>query len=85
MKAVFNLPERPNPCQAALRASWGSKAHHVSHPQQLATPGAFFHLAVDQALRHLPLASMPSSATSLEPVSNMGRKTQRSRCSSHRW
>jgi hypothetical protein len=49
-----------------------SQAHHVRDPNQLAPLVAFLHLALDQARFHLPPASMPSSATSLEPVSKMG-------------
>ncbi len=41
-------------------------------PNQLAPSVAFLHLAVDQPRRHLPLASMPSLAINLEPVSKMG-------------
>jgi hypothetical protein len=44
----------------------------MGNANQLAPPVAFFHLAIDQALRHQPLASMPSLAISLEPVSKMG-------------
>ena len=50
------------------------KAHHVRDPHQLASPVAFFHLAVDQTCRHLPLACCAPSTTSCEPVSKMGRE-----------
>jgi hypothetical protein len=54
MKAVFNRPERPNPCRAALRASSVPASHHMRNTNQLAPPIVFLHLAVDQASRHLP-------------------------------
>src|SRR5215467_436652 len=41
---------------------------------ELASSVAFFHLAIDQAGCHLPLASMSSSAISLEPVPKVGRQ-----------
>jgi hypothetical protein len=44
----------------------------MRHTNQLTPSVAFLHLAVDQPRRHLPLASMPSLAISLEPVSKMG-------------
>jgi len=54
MKAVFNLPERPNPCKTARISIRCSKTHYMRDPNQLASLGAFFHLAVDQAFCHLP-------------------------------
>src|SRR5215467_5550732 len=48
------------------------KAHQVCDPHQLALPVAFFHLAVDQACRHLPLAHFPPSMKRYEPLSKMG-------------
>ena len=48
------------------------QAHHVRDPQQLAPPVAFLHLAVDQARCHLPLAHVPPSTTSCEPLAKMG-------------
>jgi len=60
--------------QGDLKSCLCPQAHHMSDAHQLAPPGAFFHLTRDQARRHLPLASTPSFATSLEPVSKMGRE-----------
>jgi hypothetical protein len=73
IKAVFNLPERPHPWKAPLRAAWGSKTHHRREAHQLATPGAFLHLTGDQIRRHLPSEDFPPKAPHLEPVSEMGR------------
>jgi hypothetical protein len=44
----------------------------MGDPCQLAPSVAFFHLAVDQPRRHLPLKHSPPSTTSYEPVSKMG-------------
>ncbi len=42
---------------------------------ELASPVAFFHLAVDQAHCHLPPEDFAPSATHLAPVSKMGRES----------
>jgi hypothetical protein len=44
----------------------------VRDPHQLAPPVAFFHLAIDQAHRHLPLACFPPSTTYGELLAKMG-------------
>jgi hypothetical protein len=74
MKAVFSRPERPNPRPRDLESRASPKAHHVRDPNELATPVAFFHLAVDQARRHLPLVCFPPTMTHFEPLSKMGRQ-----------
>jgi hypothetical protein len=51
-----------------------SKTHHRRDAHQLATPGAFLHLTVDQIRRHLPPEYFPPSATYLKPLSKMGRE-----------
>ena len=47
------------------------QAHHVRDANELTPPVALFHLAVDQARGHLPLAP---STTSCEPLAKMGRE-----------
>jgi hypothetical protein len=74
IKAVFNLPGKPNCCKAARISVLSSKTHHVRHPHQLASPVAFLHLAVDQALCHLPLTHVPASATHQEPLAKVCRE-----------
>jgi hypothetical protein len=85
MKAVFSRPDRPSPRPRGREGSPCSKAHHVREAHQLATPGAFLHLTVDQLRRHLPLEYFPPSATHLKPVSEKGREAQRTRRFNHRW
>ena len=71
-KSGIESPRETQFLQSGLESSLCSKAHHVRHTNQLAPLVAFLHLAVDQARRHLPPAPMPSSVTSLEPLSKMG-------------
>ena len=63
-----------HPLQGEREICLCPKPHHVRDANQLAPLVAFFHLAVDQALRHLPLACFPPSTTSCEPLSKMGRE-----------
>jgi hypothetical protein len=74
IKAVFSRPEKPNPRPRDLKSCACSQAHHMRDPHQLAPPGAFFHLPIDQASLHLPLACFPPKAPHLEPLSKMGRE-----------
>jgi hypothetical protein len=46
----------------------------MSDPYQLVSTGAFFHLAIDQVSRHLPLAHVAPSATYLEPLAKVSRE-----------
>ena len=62
--------------QGDLKSCLCSQAHHVRNPHYLAPPVAFLHLAVDQASCHLPLAHVPPSTTSCEPVSKMSRQSR---------
>ena len=79
IKAVFNRPEKPIACKEALRASAKPQTHHVRDTNQLAPPIAFFHLAVDQAGRHLPLAHVAPATTLMEPLAKVSREAHRSR------
>jgi hypothetical protein len=72
MKAVFSRPEKPRPRPRDRESGLCPKAHHRCDPNQLAPPVAFFHLAVDQTHRHLPLASMLPSLNHLKPLAKMG-------------
>src|SRR5215467_1613036 len=74
MKAVFSLPEKPIPCKQARISVLCPQSHYVRDPHQLAPLVSFLHLTIDQARRHLPLASLPSFATHLEPLSKMSRQ-----------
>jgi hypothetical protein len=74
MKAVFNLPEKPNPCKAILRASSVPRRITCVTRMSLRQRSALFHLAVDQAHRHLPPEDFAPSAIHLAPVSKMGRQ-----------
>jgi hypothetical protein len=84
MNAVFNLPEKPNPCKATLRA-FSVPRHITCVTRKLASPVAFLHLARDQACRHVPLGHFPASTNHFKPLAKMGRETQRSTSSNHRW
>jgi len=44
------------------------EAHDVPDAHQLAPPGAFFHLARDQARCHLPLLQLPPSSSHFSPL-----------------
>ena len=74
IKAVFNLPEKPNPCKPAVRASSVPSRITWVTRTSLRQRSAFFHLAVDQARRHLPSAYMPPAATHLEPMAEVSRQ-----------
>ena len=50
------------------------KPHHGRDANQLAPPIAFFHLAVDRARRHLPLAHIPPSTSHFSPLPKMSRE-----------
>jgi hypothetical protein len=52
----------------------GSKPHHRGHPHQLAPPRALFHLARDQARRHLPPQDFPTSTSHISPRPKMSRE-----------
>ena len=60
--------------QSDLESSACPKPHHMGDPHQLASPVALFHLAVDQARRHLPLAYFSPSTTFLSQLAKMGRE-----------
>src|SRR2546429_148528 len=62
------------PLQDDLEIGWCPEAHHVRDPNQPAPLIAFFHLAIDQARRHLPLLHLPSSTTHLEPLTEVSRQ-----------
>ena len=63
-----------SPLQDDLEIAWCPEAHHVRDPNQPAPLIAFFHLAIDQARRHLPLLHLPSSTTHLEPLTEVSRQ-----------
>jgi hypothetical protein len=73
MKAVFNLPERPNPRPRDCEIGLCSKAHHRRDAHELAPAIAFLHLAVDQARLHLPPAHVAPSTTQLDPLTKVSR------------
>ncbi len=60
-----------HPLQGDLEICLCSKPHHMGHPHQLASPVAFFHLAIDQARRHLPPEHFPPSTYHFSPLSKM--------------
>jgi hypothetical protein len=68
---VFSRPEKPIPRLGDREICLCPQAHHVRDASELPPPGTLFHLAVDQARRHLPLAP---STTSCQPLANMGRE-----------
>ncbi len=75
MKAVFNRPEKPHPCKATWRASWGSEMHHVCDPHQPGAVGSFS--SPDQKIS--PAATCHRRTfrpllTHLEPLSKMSRE-----------
>ncbi len=58
-------PREAHPLQGGREICLGPEAHHLRDPRQLTPPIAFFHLAVDQTRRHLPLAHVLPSTTRL--------------------
>ncbi len=60
-----------HPLQSEREICLCPQAHQVRDASELTPPVALFHLAVDQACRHLPLAP---STTSCEPLAKMGRE-----------
>ena len=60
------------PLQGGREICLCPQAHHRRNSHELAPPIAFLHLAIDQARRHLPLAHVPPSPTSCEPLAKMG-------------
>ena len=72
IKAVLSRPVRPSPRPRGFESRLCPQAHHIRDSHQLAPPGAFFHLAIDQARRYLPLAYMPPSLNHLKPLAKMG-------------
>ena len=85
IKAVFSLPERPNPCKLARISVFCPQPHHVSHPNQLAPPVIFLDLAVDQTCLHLPPTLVPPSASLFSPFPKMRREPRRSTDLSRHW
>ena len=73
-KSGIQPSREAHPLQGGLESGLCPQTHHVCDPNQLAPPVAFFHLAVDQTSRHLPLTQVPASTAHLEPVSKMGRQ-----------
>src|SRR5690348_12894829 len=73
IKAVLSRPERPSPCKVAVRAALvPSRITGVTRTSLRRR--FFFHLAVDQTRRHLPLACFPLLVTHREPLSKVGRQ-----------
>ena len=73
-KSGIESSRESHPLQGDFEICLCSEAHHVRDPHQLAPPVAFFHLAVDQTRRHLPLAHVPPSTTQREPLAKVGRE-----------
>ena len=67
-------PSEAHPRPRDLESGTCSKAHDVCHPHQLAPPIAFFHLAIDQARRHLPPEDFPTSTSHISPLPKMSRE-----------
>jgi hypothetical protein len=78
IKAVFNRPERPRPNKATLRAASVPRRITCETPTNFRQRSTFFHLAVNQARRYLPLTCFPSSSPHFEPLSKMGWEAHRS-------
>jgi hypothetical protein len=74
MNAVFTRPQKPHPRSRGCESALGSKPHHMGHPHQLAPPRALFHLARDQARRHLPPEDFPASTSHISPLPKMSRE-----------
>jgi hypothetical protein len=74
IKAVFNRPERPHPCKAALRAGSVPRRITCVTRTSLRQRSAFLHLAVDQAWLHQPSTHVASSTTHMEPLAKVGRE-----------
>jgi hypothetical protein len=72
INAVFSRPEKPILCKAAVRASAVPRRIAGVTRTSLRQRSAFFHLAIDQTSRHLPLSHDPPAMTSCEPVAKMG-------------
>jgi hypothetical protein len=72
MKAVFNLPEKPNPRSRGFESVLCPKAHHMRDAHELASPVAFFHLAVNQTWLHTPPAHGAPTITQREPLTKVG-------------
>ena len=58
--------------QAGLESGLCQEAHHVRDANQLAPPLAFFHLTVDQTIRHLPSTHVASSTAKRQPLTKVG-------------
>jgi hypothetical protein len=75
IQAVFSRPERPSPRPRKLESGLCSQAHDMGDAYQLAPSIAFFHLAVDEAWLHLPLAHVAPSTAQGEPLAKVGRES----------
>ena len=63
-----------HPLQGTRESSLCPKAHYRRDLNQLASPVAFLHLAIDQASRHLPPTCYSPLMTHLKPLAKMGRE-----------
>ncbi len=75
-KGSIQPSREAHPLQGSLESGLGPQAHHVGHPNQLASPVTFLHLAVDQARRHLPSAHIAPATTQREPLAKVGRESR---------
>src|SRR5262249_2289946 len=74
MNAVFNLPERPNPCKAALRSSVAPRRITCETRTSLRQRSAFLHVTVDQPHRHRTSEGFAPTMTHLEPLTKVSRE-----------
>jgi hypothetical protein len=74
IQAVFNRPEKPNPCKATLRAASVPRRITGETRTSLRQRSGFLHLAVDQACLHLPPARVPPSMIQREPLAKVCRE-----------
>ena len=71
-KSGIQSSREAHPLQGDHKICLCPEAHHMRDPNQLALPITFFHLAVRQSRRHLPLEHVPPSTKSCEPLAKMG-------------
>jgi hypothetical protein len=74
IQAVFNRPEKPNPCKTTLRSSAVPRRITCETRTSLRQRSAFLDLTVDQTWRHLPSAHVVSSTAEGEPLAKVGRE-----------
>ena len=78
-KSRVQPPRKTQSLSAGCESLLCAQTHHVRDFDELTPPVAFFHLAVDQARRHLPPEDFAPSTSHVAPLPKMSGEAHKNR------